>query len=141
MSEEQQQEETKKPRGPKKGSIPRTELDALTGDIPTWDKASFHMVGPRDGIRLAVPRTRGISRAYFYGADDYRTIPDHPAIRVFQPDERRERKLGGIMAELDLSHGLELAREALGLLVQAVRSAPVDVGESPAEPSPEPTEG
>ena len=137
MENEKQNQEAaeKKPRSPKKGSIPRTELDSMTHGLPGWDRASFHMVGTRNGVRIAVPRTRGISRAYFYAAGDYNRIPDHPAIRVFQPDERKERKLGGICAEIDFSAGLELAKEALGLMVRAVREAPVDVGESPAEPS------
>jgi len=135
-------EESKKPRAPKKGSIPMEELVALEAGIPTWDRKSFHMVGPRDGVRLAVRKSAGISRAYFYAAGDYGLIPDHPAIRVYSPEERKEKKLGGVQAELSFEHGLDKAREALGLLVEAVRNAPApsastDVGSEPAEPDAE----
>ncbi len=128
-------------RKAKNGSIPRAELDALADGIPTWNKTAFHMVGPRDGVRIAVPNTQGILRAYLYAGGDYAIIPEHPAIRVFQPDERKERKLGGVQAELDFSLGLDNAREALGLLVEAVRredlrsaSQTSDVGSEPSEP-------
>ena len=144
MDEESVTEKTKaerKPRKAKSGSIPREELDQLSDGIHTWDKKSFHMIGPKGGVLLAVPKSKGVSRAYFYAAGDYNLIPEHPAIKVYQPDERKERKLGGVMAELDFSQGLELAREGLGLLLESVRKNEAlmshDVGDAPAEPSAE----
>ena len=126
----------RKARKPKAGSISREDLVRLAAGIQTWDRKSFQMIGPKGGVLLAVPKSKGVSRAYFYAAGDYNLIPDHPAIRVYQPDERKERKMGGVMAELDFSHGTESALEGLELLLKAVREnqgSPKAV--VPAEPS------
>ena len=126
--------ETKKAREPKKNSIPLTEVRELVAGIPQYDKASFLVVGHKDGVRLAIPRTTGVSRTYFYGNNDYSTVPTHAAVKTFSADERKEQRLGGIMAEIDFSQGLDAAREALSLMVEAVRNAPTPAPKPKKEP-------
>ncbi len=127
MSEEEQKTETaaeKKAREPKKNSIPNAEIDAMVAGIPSYEKTSFLVVGHKDGVRLAIPRTTGVSRVYFYGNNDYDLIPEHDAIVEFTAEQRKEQRKGGIMAEVNFEKGLDAAREALALLVEVVRRAP-----------------
>lgn len=112
----------KKVREAKKNSVLRTELDAMVDGIPSYEKASFTIVGYKGGVRLALPKTVSVSRAYFYADDDYSLVPDHAAITKFSEEDRKQRRLGGIMAEVDFSN-LDSAREALVLLVEAVKNA------------------
>lgn len=114
----------KKAREPKKNSIPSSEIVELTAGIPFYDKASFRVVGHKKGVRLALPLTNGVSRAYFYANNEYGIIPDDEAIRTFSAEERKEQRLGGIMAEVDFELGVEAARRALGKLIDVVRAAP-----------------
>lgn len=126
----------KKSREPKKNSIPRTEIEALVKGLPSYTKTSFLVVGHKNGVRLAIPLTAGVSRVYFYGNDDYTTIPDDEAITVFDEANRKEHRRGGIMAEVDFEKGLEAARRALGKLVDAVKTAPVPEEKPKKEPKP-----
>lgn len=125
MSEAETTASEKKSREPKKNSIPRSEIEALVKDLPQYTKTSFLVVGHKNGVRLAIPLTAGVSRVYFYGNDDYSTIPDDEAITIFDEANRKEHRRGGIMAEVDFEKGLEAARRALGKLVDAVKAAPV----------------
>jgi hypothetical protein len=113
----------KKAREAKRNSIPFAEVQALVDGIPQYDKASFLVVGHKNGVRLALPRTTGVSRAYFYGNGDYSLIPDLTAITTFTEEQRKEQRRGGIMAEVEFDN-LDLARQALEALVKVVRSAP-----------------
>jgi hypothetical protein len=124
MSEAENKVVEKKSREPKKDSIPRTEIEAMVKDLPQYTKTSFLVVGHRNGVRLAIPLTAGVSRVYFYGNDDYSTIPNDEAITVFDEANRKEHRRGGIMAEVNFEKGLEAARRALGKLVDVVRTAP-----------------
>lgn len=109
----------------KRNSIPRDQVDALIAGIPQYDKASFLMVGHRDGVRLAIPKTlTGVSRAYFYGLGNYDLIPRLPCVEVFSPERRRELRKGGIMAEIDFTIGGVAAVDALRALIEVVRVAP-----------------
>lgn len=112
----------KKGREPKKNSIPRDEVKKIVHGIPAYEKASFDVIGHKDGVRLAIPKTGGVSRAYFYANGDYSLVPEHPAIKRFSEEERKERRLGGIMAEVEFDD-VAKAREALALLVGIVRKA------------------
>jgi hypothetical protein len=123
-----------KAREPKKNSIPKTEIDALVKDLPQYTKTSFLVVGHKNGVRLAIPLTAGVSRVYFYGNDDYSTIPDDEAITVFDEANRKEHRRGGIMAEVDFEKGLDAARRALGKLVDAVKVAPTPEVKPKREP-------
>lgn len=136
MSEETKTETAaeKKAREPKKNSIPSTEVDKLIAGIPSYKKTSFLVVGHRDGIRIALPLTTGVSRAYFYGNGDYSLIPSHDAITVFTEEQRKEQRKGGIMAEIDFEKGLDQAREALTLLIEVVRAAPAPAPKAVAKP-------
>lgn len=116
-----------KKRDPKRNSIPSIEVQALVDGIPSYEKASFLVVGHKDGVRLAVPRTAGVSRVYFYANGDYSIIPDDEAITVFSESERKDGHKGGIMAEVNFEKGLDAARRALGKLVEAVKAAPAPV--------------
>lgn len=129
---EQTTEAAKKTRQPKKNSIPASEIKALTDGIPQYEKASFLVVGHKNGVRIALPRTGGVSRAYFYG--DYSIIPSDEAIRVFSIDERKADRLGGITARVDFDKGEEAAKRALGKLVEVVRAAPVPAPKAKREP-------
>ncbi len=126
----------KKAREPKKNSIPKTEIEALVQGLPQYTKTSFLVVGHKNGVRLAIPLTSGVSRVYFYGNDDYSTIPDDDAITVFDEANRKEHRRGGIMAEVDFEKGLEAARRALGKLVDAVKAAPTPAEKPKREPKP-----
>ena len=126
----------KKAREPKKNSIPRAEIEALVQDLPQYKKTSFLVVGHKSGVRLAIPLTAGVSRIYFYGNDDYTTIPDDEAITVFDEANRKEHRRGGIMAEVDFEKGLDAARRALGKLVDAVRAAPAPAEKPKRAPKP-----
>jgi hypothetical protein len=117
----------KKAREPKKNSIPADEVKTLVEGIPSYTKASFLVVGHKNGLRLALPKTSGVSRAYFYAAGDYSKIPEDEAITVFSEAERKEGRKGGIMAEVNFDLGTEAARRALGKLVDAVKAAPTPV--------------
>lgn len=124
MSEDTtQQAAAKKAREPKKNSIPTDVVEALTAGIPSYEKASFVVIGHKNGVRIALPKTNGVSRAYFYGNGDYSLVPKHDAITVFSEEERKEGHRGGIMAEVNFEKGIEAATEALGELVAVVRAA------------------
>lgn len=126
MSEDSQapQAEPKKSRESKKASIPNGVIEELARGLPSYEKASFVVIGHRSGVRIALPKTVGVSRAYFYGNGDYGLVPSHPAIRVFSESDRQAARLGGIMAEVSFELGVDAAIEALGLLIAVVRSAP-----------------
>lgn len=124
----------KKAREPKKNSIPKTEIDSLVKGLPQYTKTSFLVVGQKNGVRLAIPLTAGVSRVYFYGNDDYSTIPDDEAITVYDEANRKQHRRGGIMAEVDFEKGLDAARRALGKLVEAVKTAPTPAPKPKREP-------
>ncbi|MBV9125674.1 MAG: hypothetical protein JO112_20180 [Planctomycetes bacterium] len=132
MSEDNTNE--KKAREPKKNSIPSTEVKALVAGIPQYDKASFLVVGHKNGVRIALPKTTGVSRAYFYGNGDYTAIPEDEAITVFSEEERKQNRRGGIMAEVNFDLGVEAAKRALGKLVAVVKAAPAPKAKPKAEP-------
>jgi len=140
MSEQETNEETateateKKTREPKKNSIPPATVEALIKGLPTYEKASFLVVGHKGGVRIALPRTNGVSRAYFYGNGDYSLVPAHAAITVFTEEQRKEARRGGIMAEINFESGIESATEALTLLVAVVASAPAPAPKGVKEP-------
>jgi hypothetical protein len=127
---------TEKKREPKKNSIPFTEIEALVSGLPQYKKTSFLVVGHKNGVRLAIPLTAGVSRVYFYGNDDYTQIPSDDAITVFDEADRKEHRRGGIMAEVDFEKGLEAARRALTLLVGVVKAAPAPAEKPKKEPKP-----
>lgn len=134
MSDTEAEATEKKNREPKKNSIPKTEIDVLVKDMPQYTKTSFLVVGHKNGVRLAIPLTTGVSRVYFYGNDDYSTIPDDEAIVVFDEANRKEHRRGGIMAEVDFEKGLDAARQALSKLVDAVKAAPKPAEKPKREP-------
>lgn len=125
-----------KKREPKKNSIPQDEIETLVAGIPSYTKTSFRVVGHKDGVRLAIPLTSGVSRVYFYGNDDYSLIPEDDAITVFDEADRKQHRRGGIMAEVDFDKGLEAARRAIGLLVNVVKVAPAPAAKPKREPKP-----
>lgn len=131
---EQAAEVVKKTREPKKNSIPAAEIKALTDGIPQYEKASFLVVGHKNGVRIALPRTGGVSRAYFYG--DYSIIPADDAIRVFSIEERKADRLGGITARVEFDKGADAARRAIGKLVEVVKAAPAPAPKPKREPKP-----
>lgn len=124
----------KKAREPKKNSIPSERVAALAAGIPQYEKTSFLVIGHRDGVRLALPKTSGVSRAYFYGNGDYSLIPDDEAITVHSEEVRKEQRKGGIMAEVNFELGLEAAERALCKLIAAVRAAPAPAPKGLAKP-------
>lgn len=112
----------KKPRASKKNAVAADVVKALGEGVASYDKASFTVYGHKSGVRLAVPKAGSVSRAYFYAGGDYALVPDHAAVKVFSEEVRKEKRLGGIMAEVDFSD-VALATEALGLLLAAVKAA------------------
>ena len=142
MSEDTQEPAAKKAREPKKNSIPTDVVERLTDGIPSYEKASFVVIGHKNGVRIALPKTNGVSRAYFYGNGDYSLVPKHDAITVFSEDERKEGHRGGIMAEVNFEKGIEAATEALSELVAVVRAVPTPApkgstkAKEPKEPKP-----
>lgn len=124
----------KKAREPKKNSIPMTDVKVITAGLPSYDKTSWHMVGHKNGVRLAITKTTGVSRIYFYANNDYSLIPDDPAIRVFNEADRKENNRGGVMAEINFEQGVDAAKQALTKLVAAVKSAPAPVEKPKAAP-------
>ena len=118
-------DEAKKARDPKRNSIPAEKVNALVAGLPQYNKTSFLVVGHKDGVRLAVPVTSGVSRVYFYGDGDYSIIPEHMAITVFTEEQRKEGRKGGIMAEVDFAKGTDLAYSALEALVEEIGRAHV----------------
>lgn len=137
MSEDQEtmtSETETKPKA-KRNSIPRAEVDTLVAGIPQYEKTSFLMVGHRDGVRLAIPKTlTGVSRVYFYGNDDYTLVPELPGIQVFDKTARKDLRKGGIMAEVDFDVGLEVAVAALKALIEVVRAAPAPAPKAVKKP-------
>lgn len=123
-TEKKTETKARKAREPKKNSIPTAEIKAMTDGISEYSKAAFIVVGHKNGVRAVYPKTAGVSRFFFYGDNDYSLIPDHAAIKVLSEAERKEQHKGGIMAEVDFSQGLDLAREAIQLLIDVVRKAP-----------------
>ncbi len=127
---------TDKKREPKKNSIPSDEIRTLIEGLPQYTKTSFLVVGHKNGVRLAIPKTTGVSRTYFYANDDYSLIPEDEAITVFDEADRKEHRRGGIMAEVDYDKGLEAARRALSKLIDAVKAAPAPAEKPKREPKP-----
>ncbi len=121
-----------KKREPKKNSIPADEIKTLIEGLPQYTKTSFLVVGYKNGVRLAIPKTTGVSRTYFYANDDYSLIPEDEAITVFDEADRKEHRRGGIMAEIDYDKGLEAARRALTKLIDVVKATPAPA-EKPAK--------
>lgn len=119
MEENDNQE---KKREPRKNTLPFDEVISMGEGLPSHSKKSWHIFGDPKGIRIAVPTTTGVGRVFFYGDDNYDLIPDDPAITVFSHEERKERKLGGIMAKVSFEDGLEAAKVALGKLLDVVRT-------------------
>lgn len=131
MSEENQTNENdgaddKKVREPRKNTLPYDEVVSMGDGLPTHTKKSWLVIGPQKGIRLTVPTTAGVGRAFFYGDDDYDLIPDDPAITIYSHEERKERKLGGIMARVEFDQGLDAAKRAIGKLIEVVRAKSSD---------------
>lgn len=131
MSEDTKQ--AAKKREPKKNSIPATEIKEMVHGLPQYTKTSFLVVGHKDGVRLAIPLTSGVSRAYFYGNGNYSLVPDHPAIESFDEATRKQKRKGGIMAEVKFDD-LDQAREALKLLVGVVKHAPTPAPKAVKQP-------
>lgn len=123
-----------KTQGPKRISIPFDKIGELAAGIPQYDKASFLVIGHRRGVRIALPKTNGVSRAYFYGLGDYTLIPTNDAITVFTTDERKANRRGGIMAEVNFELGVEAAVEALTALIAVVRTADAPAAKGLKEP-------
>ncbi len=123
MDDNTTQDKQRKPRESKKNSIPMTEVHELAKGINQYEKTSFLMIGHKNGVRLALPKTSGVSRVYFY-AGSYAAIPDDPAITVFTEEQRKELRKGGIMAEVNFSLGVDAARDALVKLIDVVRATP-----------------
>lgn len=123
-----------KARESKKNSIPAERVKVLTEGLPKYEKASFFIVGHKDGVRLAIPKTSGVSRTYFYANGDYSLIPDHPSIRTWSVEERKEQNRGGIMAEVNFEDNVDDAEVALALLVDVVRKAPAPAPKPKREP-------
>ena len=100
-------------------------VKVLIEGLPQYEKAAFLVVGHKNGVRLAIPKSQnGISRIYFYGNGDYSLIPKLPGIKEFSEDQRRELRKGGIMAEVSFDQGLAEGEVALAALVDVVRRAP-----------------
>lgn len=119
---------------PKRNSIPNEAVAALIAGIPQYEKTSFNVVGHKGGVRLALPKTNGVGRAYFYGNGDYSLVPSHPAITSFSEEERKAARLGGIMAEVNFELGVEAATEALTALIEVVRNAPAPAPKAVKQP-------
>lgn len=119
---------TTAPKEPKarKNSLPREEVEAILEGIPSFDKKAFVIRGLEQarGVRLAVASTKNVGRVYFYGDDDYSTLDGVAGVLVYDRDDRRENRRGGVMAEIDFSLGADSARAALVALAGVVRSAP-----------------
>lgn len=127
-------ETSDKKREAKKNSIPADEIMTLVEGLPQYTKTSFLVVGYKNGVRLAIPKTTGVSRTYFYANDDYSLIPEDEAITVFDEADRKEHRRGGIMAEIDYDKGLEAARRALSKLIDVVKAAPTPEEKPKKEP-------
>jgi hypothetical protein len=134
MSEDTTQAAAKKTREPKKNSIPTEAVERMTQGLPGYEKASFVVIGHKNGVRIALPKTNGVSRAYFYGNGDYALVPAHDAITVFSEEERKAQHRGGIMAEVNFEKGIEAAASALEALVEAVRKAPTPPEKGASKP-------
>lgn len=127
MSAETNNDKTeKRGRVSKKNSLSRESVDKIVAGSPSYEKASFLVVGYKGGVRIAIPKTGGVSRVYFYGMGDYSLVPLHTALKTFSEEERKELRKGGIMAEV-LFDDLVLAAEALTLLVAVVNRATAPV--------------
>lgn len=103
----------------KKNSVSFADVMNMVDGLPSYEKKSFLLVGTKGSVRLAIPKGEKISRFYFYGDDDYSLVPQHPAVVQYTVEERKAKKLGGIMAEVLFTE--ESYSEALQLLVDAVR--------------------
>lgn len=128
-------EENDGPKGPKRSTLPWSEVDAMAAGIERYEKASFWVIGHRGGTRLAIPKTTtGVSRAYFYGT--YEQVPVAPAIRTFTPEERKRLHRGGIVAEVDFDGGVEGATAAMAALIAVIRVAPAPAPMGERKPRP-----
>lgn len=108
----------KKKRTSTKAAVLAVDISSSLEGLPSYEKASFRVYGHKSGVRLALPVTQKIGRAYFYGGD---ITVDHQAVVSFTAEERKERRLGGVTAEVDFTKGADLAREAIELLAEHVR--------------------
>lgn len=140
MSEENNETKTVEataPARPAKASVSADDVQPLVAGISSYDKAAFRVYGQKGSARLTLPKTQKIARGYFYGEP----VPDHRAIVKFTEEQRKDKKLGGITAEIDFSQGQDAALEAIKLLADVVRKAPAVQPKQPKEePAVEQTE-
>jgi len=120
----------KKPRESKKNLLTSDVVNALTAGLPQYEKTSFLMVGHRNGVRLALPKTTSIGRVYFYADGDYSLIPNDDAIIVYTEEQRKELRKGGIMAEVNFDLGVEAALRAFTKLVNVVKASAAPVAKT-----------
>ena len=122
-------DETRKKRRVVKCEITSEQVLALTSGLDSYEKDNFYVRGYKRGHRVVFTKTPKISRFYYYGAGDYdslNSLPEKSSLIVYSEDERREKKLGGIMAEVDLGNAsTESALTLINALINLVREAPV----------------
>lgn len=89
-------EETKQPR-----HLNRTRLLEIVQQVGAEyaELSKFDRVGPKKGPHLMVSRASKTSLIYGYG---FQYVA--PGVQNYTEEERKEKKLGGITLQLDLTH-------------------------------------
>ena len=134
MSEENNVENTDSEKTATKRRVIKSEValvDVLSRaeGIDGYDKNNFHVRGPKNGTRVVFTKTPNVSRFYFYGQNDYQRLEPlrgQSGLLVYSEQDRKEKKLGGIMAEVEFDKlPAEDALRLIEELIELVRSAPV----------------
>lgn len=114
-------------------SISSDQVDALITEsgLPVTSKSAFKMVGHPNGVRLAVAKSKRVSRVFVYHAQ-----PTHPGVIHRDEEYRKEMRYGAIQAEIDFTQPEEVVLDAIRACLKAVASAPAPSSEAAAEAKP-----
>lgn len=118
---------------PKKFAFKADEVDTMlaAAGVAVETMKSWKQAGPKNAVHLAVAKTKSVSRIYIYA-----THLSHPAVINYTDEDRKEKRLGGIKAEIDFDQPEELVRSALEMAIDAVKNQPPVEKKEKATPAP-----
>ncbi|HYF54557.1 MAG TPA: hypothetical protein VEA41_09890 [Salinarimonas sp.] len=130
-------------RDTEKHPVPMAEVEGMIAEAfqgwagaPVERGSAFIYVGKPKGIRVAIARTKTVSRCFLYFLDD---VPESDGLRRVSDEDRRNLRMGNIRYEVDFNISPVASRAAIRACLYAARRALDAKGWRPGEaPAPEP---